>query len=70
MLKILLVIGGALGSSSYTTDSTELYDTNLGGSWIIGAALLPNPMTGLRAATKDNRVYIFGIDILHIYSGG
>ena len=61
MLKILLVIGG-YDDGSYL-DSTELFDTNLGG-WITGAAL-PNPTTSLRAANIDNRVYILGTDILY-----
>ena len=61
VLKILLVSGGYDGSS---LDSTELFDTNLGG-WITGAAL-PNPNDGLRAATIDNRVFLFGIDILYL----
>ena len=60
VLKILLVSGGYGGSF---LDSTELFDLDLGG-WITGAAL-PNPMRYLRAATIDNRVYIFGIDIIY-----
>ena len=61
MLKILFVIGG-YDDGSYL-DSTELFDTNLH-RWSTGAAL-PNPMRGLRAANIDNRVYIFGTDILN-----
>ena len=61
VLKILLVSGGNEGGSYL--DSTEIFDTNLGG-WITGA-VLPNPMDRLRAATIDNRVYIFGIDIIY-----
>ena len=61
MLKILLVSGGHDGGSYL--DSTELFDANIGG-WSTGAAL-PNSMRSLRAATIDNRVYIFGIDILN-----
>ena len=65
MLKILLVIGGYPSRYAAPLDSTELFDTNLGGGgWTTGAAL-PNQMKGLRAANIDNRVYIFGIfDIL------
>ena len=61
MLKILLVSGGYIGSY---LDSTELFDANLGG-WTSAKAALPNPMSGLIAATIDNRVYAFGIDILY-----
>ena len=61
VLKILLVSGGWDGGSY--VDSTELFDANVGG-WSTGAAL-PNPMSDLRAATIDNRVFLFGIDILY-----
>ena len=61
-MQILLVIGGRTGSDYL--DSAELFDANIG-SWSIIGAALPNAMSYLRAATVDNRVFIFGIDILY-----
>ena len=44
-------------------DSTELFDASVG-NWREGSAL-PSPMRSLRAATIDNRILLFGIDILY-----
>ena len=54
-LKMFLVSGG---TSSAITDSTEIFDPDLG-YWRAGAAL-PSPMRDLRATTIDNRVVLFG----------
>ena len=43
-------------------DSTEIFDPDHE-SWRAGAAL-PSPMSDLQAATIDNRILTFGIDIL------
>ena len=56
---MFLVSGGHYGSY---LDSTELFDPSLG-SWRAGAAL-PKPLYGLTATTIDNRVLLFGNDIL------
>ena len=57
---MLLVSGGYDGSVKI--DSTEIFDPSLG-SWRAGAAL-PSPRSILRAISIDNRILIFGIDIL------
>ena len=60
---MLLVTGGIDGvSGSGLTDSTEIYDPDIG-SWRTRAAL-PSPMQDMRAASLGNRVLVFGIDIL------
>ena len=59
---MFLVTGGNDVAGDYNLDSTEIYDPD-SGSWSAGAAL-PSPMRGLRAASIDSRVLIFGIDIL------
>ena len=53
-LQILLVTGGGGG--------TEIFDPSLG-SWREGAAL-PSTRFSLKATNIDNRVLLFGIDIL------
>ncbi len=60
---MFLVTGGYDydGSDDYL-DSTEIYDPD-SGSWRAGAAL-PSPRSILRAISIDNRILIFGIDIL------
>ena len=56
----LIVIGG-----SWTLDSTETFDSDLG-NWVTSGAKMPRPMDGLRAANIDGRVLIFGkLIILH-----
>ena len=61
-MQILLVNGGNLSGA---LDSTEIFDPSLG-SWRAGAAL-PHPMYNMRAANIDNRVLIFGMNILLAY---
>ena len=61
LLQILLVSGGTTTGHGSSVDSTEIFDPSLG-SWKAGAAL-PSPFYGLSAATIDNRVLLFGIDI-------
>ena len=63
LLQILLVSGGYTFSEDLVIlDSTEIFDPSLG-SWRAGAAL-PSPVWGLRATNIDNRVLLFGNDIL------
>ena len=57
---MFLVTGGHDGSDRL--DSTEIFDPDRG-SWSAGA-VLPSPVRRLRAASIDNRVLVFGIDIL------
>ena len=56
---MFLVSGGHDGSD---LDSTEIFDPSLR-SWRAGAAL-PSHIVGLRATNLDNRVLLFGNDIL------
>ena len=49
------------GSDWY--DSTDIFDTSLG-SWATSETKLPQPMSDLRATNINDRVLIFGIDIL------
>ena len=60
-MKMFLVTGGTQTGSD-RLDSTEIFDPDLG-SWEAGAAL-PSLMSDLRAAFIDNRILLFGIDIL------
>ena len=65
VLKILLVSGGRAAGGGGYLGSTEFFDANLG-SWSANPwAALPSPMDGMKAATIDNRVFLFGIDILY-----
>ena len=60
---MLLVTGGL--NVGINIDSTEIFDPSLG-SWRAGAAL-PHPMYNMKAANIDNRVLIFGMNILLAY---
>ena len=56
-LQILIVSGGM---GAVRLDSTEIFDPDLG-SWSAGAALpMKYGINGLKSATIDNRVFIFG----------
>ena len=55
VLQVVLVTGGTTG---LYYDSTEIM-VNFA-SWTIVGAKLVWPMTGLRAATLDQTVYVFG----------
>ena len=61
LLQILLVSGGWTGSDRLD-DFTEIFDPSLG-SWRAGAELR-RPRSRLRATNIDNRVLLFGINIL------
>ena len=52
-----MVTGGWTGSDNL--DSTETLASDEG-SWATSGAKLPRPMRGLRAASIDDRVLIFG----------
>ena len=65
-LQILLVSGGYDESGWTWLDSTEILDPSLD-SWSAGIAL-PHPMRGLRATNIENRVLLFGIKILFIFT--
>ena len=52
-----MVTGGFTGSDSLDTTETFAGDED---SWTTIGARLPRPMSGLRAATIDDRVVIFG----------
>ena len=54
--------GGELGLWTYT-DTTEIFDHNLG-RWTTSGAKLPRPMSALKAVNIDGRVLIFGKYIL------
>ena len=56
---MFLVSGGFLEGF---LDSTEVYDPDFG-SWRVRAAL-PRPMLDLKAANINNRVLIYGINIV------
>ena len=58
----MLLVSGGIDSDGSELDSSEIFDPSLG-SWRAGA-VLPSPRDSLKAATLDNRVYIFGISIL------
>ena len=53
-----MVTGGVVGGKREETDSTEVFDSDLG-SWATSGAL-PRPMYGLRATNIAGRVLIFG----------
>ena len=63
--QVFMVTGGYTGSSDATFDTTETFASDED-SWVTTAAKLPRPMRGLRAATFDDRVLIFGNYILFI----
>ena len=62
----MLLVSGGYGSD--TLDSTEIFDPSLG-SWRAGPAL-PIPIYDLRATNIDNRVLLFGNDILMTFNIG
>ena len=61
---MFLVSGGHDGS--VILDSTEIFDPSLG-SWRARAAM-PSPVYGLSATNIDNRVLLFGNDILMTFN--
>lgn len=56
--RILIVTGGEVRLLTYT-DTTEIFDHNLG-RWTTSGAKLPRPMGELKAVNIDGRVLIFG----------
>ena len=58
----MFLVSGGYDESDNFLDSTEIFDPSLG-SWRAGAAL-PSPVYDLRATNLDNRVLLFGNDIL------
>ena len=54
-----LVIGGLIDYD--LLDTTETFDPMVG-SWATSDAKLPQPLEGMKAASINNRVLIFGID--------
>ena len=61
---MFLVTGGTGGAPTYADfDSTEILDMMVG-SWTASRAKLPQPMEALRAVNFNNRVLIFGNDII------
>ena len=63
ILQVLLVTGG-LYDSDYL-DSTEILEDNTD-TWKMTAPL-PSARYGLRAASVDNTIYVFGKNILYYY---
>ena len=61
--QVFMVTGGYTESGS-TLDTTETFASDED-SWTTTGAKLPRAMRGLRAATIDDRVLIFGIIILY-----
>ena len=61
LFQMLLVTGGT-NHGTVHTDSTEIFDPNLG-DWRFGAAL-PSPMLKMTAINIDNRVLILGRFVL------
>ena len=55
-----LVIGGLIDSVPNMLDTTETFDPMVG-SWVTSDAKLPQPMQGMKAASINNRLLIFGI---------
>ena len=63
MIQVLLVTGGTYKQGKPSLDSTEISPPvgTQGGSWkTLTTAKLPSPRAGLRAATINNTVFIFG----------
>ena len=62
----ILIVSGGMGA--VRLDSTEIFDPDLG-SWSAGAALpMKYGINGLKSATIDNRVFIFGKAFFAIYN--
>ena len=64
----MFLVTGGTGGADVTPmyadfDSTEILDMMVG-SWTASRAKLPQPMWGLRAVNFNNRVLIFGNDII------
>jgi len=58
--RVYLVTGGwQMITDTDALRSTELYEPHVG-SWVRSRARLPEPLYGLKGATIDNRVLIFG----------
>ena len=59
-MEVYLVTGGwQMITDADALRSTELYEPHVG-SWVRSRARLPEPLYGLKGATIDNRVLIFG----------
>ena len=61
MIQVLLVTGGYNTNDKYL-DTTEVMEP--GGTWRLTAPL-PSGRWGLRAASVDNNIFIFGENILY-----
>ena len=57
----MFIVGGGVARDFH--DSMEVFDPSLG-SWTTSGTKLPYLAAGLRATNINNRVLIFGIDIL------
>merc|ERR1712037_45664 len=55
--RVFMVMGGWTGSDN--TDTTETFASNED-MWTTSGGRLPRPMSGLRAATVNDRILIFG----------
>jgi hypothetical protein len=62
-MQVLLVTGG--DSTIYRQDSTEVLE-DMAGTWRLTAPL-PSARTGLRAASVDNNIFVFGQNIFDRY---
>ena len=63
-MQVLLVAGGAKYSSGYIyLDSTEVLE-DMAGTWRLTAPL-PSARHGLRAASVENNIFVFGENILY-----
>ena len=64
-MQVLLVTGGRqwLGRRHIYLDSTEVLE-DMAGTWRLTAPL-PSARAGLRAASVENNIFVFGEDILY-----
>ena len=60
--QVFIVTGGSTGSEDLDTTETFATDED---TWATAGARLPRPMHGLRAATIDDRIRIFGNYTIH-----
>ena len=63
MLEVVLVTGGGWNNGAGTLDSTEMMVDFT--SWTV-AANLPFARDGLRAASLDNKVFLFGQQTINV----
>ena len=59
------MVSGGLGNLGLLSSTEMSFD--LGTSWSeVTSAALPSPRQGLRAASSQNRIFFFGMEIIYI----